>query len=248
MCIAGLQQPETWIMEGPIELDHLLIERIPGFISHRRRVEVAAGWVRVQVAADESHVFTQRSSSAVGVLRIDARRLRELADADEILGDRAKRHARSDRCRSATIPALTLSSPMWCAHAQGAGREDGQVGAALPLQPELASARCSRGFFVVGHLQLRPRRHLALVFGFGGLGLLRAKAMQVLGLGGVVAVAVDDHGGVALVRGWARWGCQRAALQAVFPDRPKALTGRRHQAMQPMRSISASHRRTGCPR
>ena len=230
---------------GHIELDHLLIERIPGFISHRRRVEVAAGWVRVQVAADESHLHAALELRR-GVLRIDARRLRELADADEILGIE-----RNDTRDQIVADLRPFHADAFVAdvvpHARGAGREDGQVGAALPLQLELVLLDALPDL-VIRHLQLRPRRHLALVFGFGGLGLLRAKAMQVLGLGGVVAVAVDDHGGVALVRGWARWGCQRAALQAVFPDRPKALTGRRHPATQPMRSVSASHRRTGCPR
>ena len=84
--------------------------------------------------------------------------------------------------------------------------------------------------------------------------LLRAKAMQFLGLGGVMAMAVDDHEDVALVRGWARWGCQRgssASCSAGTGRRPEPAEGPNRpspSATQPMRSISASHRRTGCPR
>ncbi len=39
-----------------IELDHLLEERIPVSVVERRRREVATGRVRVQIAADKTHI------------------------------------------------------------------------------------------------------------------------------------------------------------------------------------------------
>ena len=95
-----------------VELDHLLVERIPPLVGHRRRVEIAAGRIGIEVAADEAHLDAALELGD-GVLRRHARRLRQLADADEVL--RIERDARggSGRCRSAIHSRLTLSSPMW---------------------------------------------------------------------------------------------------------------------------------------
>src|SRR5262249_4770456 len=80
------------------------------------------------------------------------------------------------------------------AHTHGARREDGEIRAALALQLELRAFEALADF-VVGHLQRRLRRLL------GGLldvvDLVLAPAQQVLGLGRVVAVAIDDHDTVA---------------------------------------------------
>ena len=45
--------------------------------------------------------------------------------------------------------------------------------------------------FIIRHLQTGARRQRGLVL--HGLGLVLAEAVQVLGLGGVMAVAIDDH-------------------------------------------------------
>ena len=76
------------------------------------------------------------------------------------------------------------------AHAGGARREDREVGAALLLQPDLVLLQALADL-VVAHLQAGARRQRGLVL--HGLGLVLAEAVQVLGLGGVVAVAIDDH-------------------------------------------------------
>ena len=80
------------------------------------------------------------------------------------------------------------------AHAGGARREDREVGAALALELELRAL--DRGpDLVVGHLEAGARRQRRLVL--DRLGLVLAEAVQVLGLGRVMAVAIDDHGPVA---------------------------------------------------
>src|SRR6266567_2267165 len=89
------------------------------------------------------------------------------------------------------------------AHAGGARREDRQVRAALALQADLVRLQALANL-VVAHLQRRARRHRGLVL--GSLGLFRTEAVQVLGLGGVVAVTIDDHE----VRRF-RWGAKKAA-------------------------------------
>src|SRR5205823_167504 len=75
------------------------------------------------------------------------------------------------------------------AHAGGARREDRQVGAALALHLELA-ALDRLADLVVGHRRARRRRLAGRV----RLDLLLAPALVRTRRGGVVAVAVDDHG------------------------------------------------------
>ena len=76
------------------------------------------------------------------------------------------------------------------AHAGGARRENREVGAALLLELEL-SALDALANLVIGHFQARARRQRRLIL--NRFGLVLAEAMQVLGLGRVVAVAIDDH-------------------------------------------------------
>ena len=174
-----------------VELDHLLVERIPPFVGQRRRIEVAAGRIGIEIAADEAQLLDAALEFADRVLRRHARRLRQLADADEIL-----RIQRADAVDQVVADLRPFEADALVAdvmpHAGGARREDRQIGAALALQLELVLLDALADF-VVGHLQRRARRHRRLVLGVGRRGLLLAEALQVLGLGGVVAVAVDDH-------------------------------------------------------
>ena len=176
-----------------VELDHLLVERIPPFVGQRRRVEIAARWVGIEVAADEAHSFTQRSSSPMeffggtpgdcgnwqtpmklfGIERADAR--------DQVVADLRPFQA------DAVVADMV-------AHAGGARREDRDVGAALALQLELGAFHALADF-VVADLQRRFRRHRRLVL--DRLGLLLAAPVQVFRLGRVVAVAIDNHDTVA---------------------------------------------------
>jgi hypothetical protein len=82
------------------------------------------------------------------------------------------------------------------AHARRARRENGDVGAALALQPELVLLDALADF-VVGHFERSARRHGRLFRAGGCRGLLLAEAVQVLGFGRVVAVAIDNHGTIA---------------------------------------------------
>src|SRR6185437_8544450 len=96
------------------------------------------------------------------------------------------------------------------AHARGAGREDGEVGAAVALQLELV--RLDRlANLVVRHFQRGARGHRGLVLGIGRGGLFLAEAVQVLRFGGVVAVAIDNHGALRCGFGFGRMlrGCAR---------------------------------------
>ncbi len=186
-----------------VELDHLLVERIPPLVGHRRRVEIAAGRIGVQVAADEAHLDAALQLGG-GVLRRHAGRLRELADADEVL--RIERDDAVDQVVADLGPLLAdrlVADVM--AHARGARREDRQVGVALALQFELVLLDAFLDL-VVAHLQAGARRHRRLVLGVGSRGLILAETMQVLRLGGVVAVAVDDHGFPPLKWDWVA-GC-----------------------------------------
>ena len=126
-----------------VELDHLLVERIPPLVGQRRRVEIAAGRIGIEVAADEAHLDAALELGG-GVLRRHARRLRQLAHADEIL--RIERDDARDQVVADLRPfeADALVADVM-AHAGGARREDGQVGAALALQLELVLPRCFRG-------------------------------------------------------------------------------------------------------
>ncbi len=137
--------------------------------------------------------LTQRSSSATRVLRRHARRLRQLAHADEI-----RRIERADAMDEVVADLRPFAAHALVAdvmaHAGGARREDGEVGAALALQLELRAFEALPDL-VVGDLQRAAQRRRGLAL--DRLGLLLAEAFQVVGLGGVVAVAIDDHERVA---------------------------------------------------
>ena len=107
------------------------------------------------------------------------------------------------------------------AHARGARREDGEIGAALALQLELVLLDAFADF-VVGHFQRGARRHRRLVLGVGRRGLFLAETMQVLGLGGVMAVAIDNHD--SAVQGWTK-GLARVWNARCYGARRDCQTG-----------------------
>src|SRR5262249_2207337 len=75
------------------------------------------------------------------------------------------------------------------AHAGGARRKDRQIGAAFVLHLELAIGNALADL-VIGYCRARWRRLAGLV----RLDLLAAPSLVLTGGGGVVAVAIDDHG------------------------------------------------------
>ena len=67
-----------------VELGHRLIERIPGPVGDWRPGPIAAGRVRVEVAADEAELQHAAPQLGDACVQGGAGRLRQLADADEI--------------------------------------------------------------------------------------------------------------------------------------------------------------------
>ena len=173
-----------------VELDHLLVERIPPLVGERRRVEVAARRIGIEVAADEAELLHAALELLDRGGRRHARRLRQLAHADEVL--REQRADAVDQVVADLRPFLADREVAdVVAHAGGARREDREVGAALALQLELVRPRCCRGSR--RRDILRPARGGSADLVLDRLGLVLAEAVQVLGLGRVVAVTIDDH-------------------------------------------------------
>ena len=176
------------------ELDHLLVERIPPPIGHRRVLPVAAGRVRVEIAADETQFLDAALEFFDAVGRRHARRLRQLADADEIVRikgaeavDEVVRDLRPQRAGGRVADMM--------GHARCARREDGEIGAALALQFQLRVLDALPQL-VVTDLEARPARRLRWVLDPGDLFL--APVMELCGLRRVVPVTIDDHADLPL--------------------------------------------------
>ena len=95
-----------------VELDQLLVERIPVPVGQRRRRPVAARRIRIQIAADEAELVDAALELLDAVGERVARRLRQLADADEVL-----REQRADAMNQivavlASSARLVSASPM----------------------------------------------------------------------------------------------------------------------------------------
>ena len=172
-----------------VELDHLLVERIPPFVGERRRVEIAARRIGIEIAADDAELLHAALELLDRRGRRLALRLRQLAHADEVL--REQRADAMDEIVADLRPFLAHREIAdVVAHAGGARREDREVGAALALELELRALDAGADL-VVRHLEAGARRQRRLVL--DRLGLVLAETVQVLGLGRVVAVTIDDH-------------------------------------------------------
>ena len=177
---------------GHVELHHLLVERIPPAIAERRVGPVAAARVRVQVAADEAELpDAALELTDAGVGRHPGG-LRELGDAGEVLGVELGDPVDEVVAVLGPRDAGGLVADVM-AHPARAGREDGQVRAALALEPELGAFEALADL-VVGDADLALDVAVQRILGKLGLLALAVFAERVGG-GGVVAVAVDDHGG-----------------------------------------------------
>ncbi len=173
-----------------VELDHLLVHRIPELLVGERRVlPVAARGIGIEVAADEAQLLdaTLELLEAARVRRRHARRLRQHAHADEIVGkERADAVDEVVACDRPFLAGLGVAEMV--RHAGGARREDGEVGAALLLQLQLR-ADDALADLVVG--DGGARRALRRVIERGDLRL--APALVLFRRRRVVAVAIDDH-------------------------------------------------------
>src|SRR5262249_43686024 len=122
-------------------------------------------------------------------LRIDAGRLRQLAHADEVLRIEPA-HAVDQLVRDLRPFEADAGVADVVRHAGRARREDRQIRAALALQLELRTLD-ARAQLVVADLERRARGLLRGILDAGDLAL--APVVQLLRLGRVVAVTVDDH-------------------------------------------------------
>ena len=171
-----------------VMLHHLFVDRIPVAVGQRWVLPVAAGRIGVQVDADEPVLVDAPVDLGKAVLRRYARALRQHRDADEIF--RKQRADAVDQLVAGARPGFAgRRIAEMVAHPGGARGEDRQVGAALTLHLELA-ALDRLADLVVGHRRARRRRLAGRV----RLDLLLAPALVLTGRGGVVAVAVDNHG------------------------------------------------------
>ena len=115
---------------GDVELDHLLVDRIPVPVGQRRRGPVPARRVGVQVDADEAvllDAFLQLGNAGLG---IDARRLRQHRRADEVSGNSwLTRAAQLVADRGPGRGYVEVADVV--RHEAGARAEDGEIAAAL---------------------------------------------------------------------------------------------------------------------
>ena len=171
-----------------VQLDHLLEERIPGPVGERWPGPVPARRVRVQVAADEAQLRHAALQLRDGMGDRHTRRLRQLADAHEVL--RKEVHHALDQVVAAPRPGLAhrFVADMVC-HGGGARAEDRQVGAAFAQQAQLVLlhrlADLVVGNIGIGGIDIAP--------GLEGRCLRLAPAVMGGRRRGVVAMAVDDH-------------------------------------------------------
>ena len=176
---------------GHVELHHLLVEGIPPAVAQGRVGPVAAARVRVQVAADEAELVdtTFQLPDAGGGRHAGG--LRKLGDAGEILG--VEPGDPVDEVVAVLGPGDAGGFVAEVvAHPARTRREDGEIRATLALQPELRAFQALADL-VVGDVE--PALDVPVQ---GVLFELRLLPLPVppqrIGGGGVVAVAVDDHG------------------------------------------------------
>ena len=174
-----------------VQLDHLFVQRIPVPVGERRRVPVPAGGVGIEVAADEAQFLHAALELRGAVGRRHARRLRQLADADEVLGiqpadamdqivaDAATSRGSWSRCRC-DAPWRRRAARKWSGPCRA--------------RAAVSVARLSRLSRIWSSLILRASASAAAPELFSAAIWRIAKLLQLGGRGGVVTVTVDDHG------------------------------------------------------
>ena len=118
---------------GDVEFDQFFVQRIPPAVEQRRVAPVAAGRIGIEVHRDEAVSFHAALEFGDAVVRPHARRLRQLPDADEIVGielaDPMDQFVGNLRPFGAGFGGADVM-----AHAARARREQRHVGAALALE------------------------------------------------------------------------------------------------------------------
>src|SRR6516165_4277227 len=170
-----------------VVLDHLLVDWVPVMVRQWRVLPMPAGWIGVQIDADEPVFIDAAVDLRNAVLWRDPRTLRQHRHTNKIL--REQRADAVDQLVAGAGPGFAgRRITKVVAHAGGARREDRHVSAALALYLELATH--DRLADLVIRDSRAPRRRLA---GLVRLDLLTAPALVLTGGGGVVAVTIDDH-------------------------------------------------------
>src|SRR5580658_7630581 len=171
-----------------IELDHLFIEGIPVTIRQGWRGPVAAGWIRIEVAAYEPEFRHAAVEFRDRVRDGHARRLGKLAYTDKILGIQV-RHALNKIVAGAS-PALRHRFVADMVRHGGCARgENRDVCASLPLQLQLVGLDSLADLVIADSRRTRRRQYRVL----DARHLLIAERL-VGGRGSrVMAVAIDDQ-------------------------------------------------------
>ena len=174
-----------------IQIAHGFIQRVPVFVAERQVLPVTAGRVGVQVAADEAHLLDAAAKLGDACPDRGLRALRQLADWHEVCREQVA--DTPDQVVAMLGPGLRGAGVAdMMAHPAGARREDGDVRAAFLLDTKLV------GLDALANLVVADRHHAlaADVVGVCGDGLfLRvAPGGDARRGGGVMAVAINDHG------------------------------------------------------
>src|SRR5271155_3938106 len=155
-----------------------------------------AGWIRIQVAADESQFIDAALELRGAVDRRYSRRLRQLADSDEVVGIQAADSMNQIVAGLRPAAAGRLVADMM-GHGRRARRENREVGAACTLQFELCVLQAVADLIVADDAR-GAQRHVDA--GLEPRNLFIAKLLQRRGRRGVVAVTIDDHRWVQYMR------------------------------------------------
>ena len=171
-----------------LELDQLLVDRVPVAVGEGWGLPVAARGIGIQVHAHEAELVHKAHELRDRAFDGRTGKLRQLTDWRKVLGK--QRADAVDQVVAHTRPLLAdLLGADVVRHARGARREYREVAATILLQLELRRHA------------LDQRRVADAQVGGGGLArgirdageLLVAEGLQRQRLGGVVTVDVDDH-------------------------------------------------------
>ena len=175
---------------GDVVFDHLLVDRVPGFVRQRWRCPVATARVGVQVDADIAVFFDALFQLGDAGRRVNTGGLRQHGGTYEVVGeelDHAEAELVADRCpRAGDVEIANVVR-----HETGAGAENRQIATALAHEFELVQLD-GLAQLVVADDQFRHFGYAGGVFDTGDLAI--PPVFQRLGCSGVVAVAVDDEG------------------------------------------------------
>jgi hypothetical protein len=171
-----------------VQLDHLLIDRIPVRIAQRRIGPIPARRIGIQIAADEAVLQHAAFQLGDAVARRHAGALRQHADTGEVA--REQRADPMDQIVARGRPGLAGGRiAEMVTHARGARRKDRQVGAAFLLQLQLAADDALADVVVADR---RPRRRGPPLLVCRNL--LLPPRLVLARRRGVMPVAIDDHG------------------------------------------------------